>query len=207
MRLKKRFLLLFMFSSFMGKAQNDAIIVELVFIILQTVVEGVIKANTPDFAAHDGFIITNSNDTLKGLVRLNTPTLKTVKLYTSKKDSVIDISTISMIRMHNADSTFAQTNYTDFVHFKKSPYTLYRKVFTGSFELYDNCNYVNEKIGAIGSEFIVTKFNKPPLEITPTFGAKRELVDFINLHYHKQFKKSDFPKKVDVIKWLQKNDS
>jgi hypothetical protein len=207
MSIKKRFLLLFMFSSFMGKAQNDEIIIELVFILLKTVAEGVVNNISTNLVAHDGFIVTNSNDTLKGLVQLNIPTTKTVKLYTPNKDSIINISTISMIRINNYDSSFAQTNYTDFVRFKKNPFVLYRKIFSGSFELYDNCNYVNEKISTIGSEFIVTKFNKPDVKINPPFSAKRELIDFINLHYHKQFKKSDFPRKVDVIKWLQKNDS
>ncbi|MEO6304414.1 MAG: hypothetical protein ABIP51_14710 [Bacteroidia bacterium] len=176
---------------------------------------------------HNGLIVINA-DTIKGQIKIggggvfffndsvekcikkNKPFIRKVAsvvffpfINKDPKKNYIKAKKITFVRLYAADSLITKNGYMDFIHIGKSP-SLSRRIYSGSVEIFDNnyCTdeypgYIEDGLVVLDSGKIITAYNSAP---------KKYLVNYINKKFNKDFKTSDFKRRIDVIYWLKRND-
>lgn len=169
---------------------------------LGSVVEVAVRANHVDTEFHNGFIIVNS-DTVRGSVKFGSRRI----YYTNgiEKKS-FKIKKVTSVRLFAADTLITNNGYMDFIHLGKFSGILYRRIYSGSFEIYDSNFFSDEIPGYIGNDLIILDEGKIIQDPASSSLPKKYMVKCINKKFNKDLKTSDFARKVDVIKWLQLND-
>jgi hypothetical protein len=158
-------------------------------------------------AYHSGYAITNSNDTLKGNICLRTREISLIaKRNTINVDTIIEICDINSVRLFAADSLLNNKPYTDYIKLKDDKHYLWRQVYKGSFEIYDDLYASNERPGKTG-EFFMVKENDTPRIISGfwAISPKKNVINYVNERYSKNFSKKDFNEVTDIINWLKIN--
>lgn len=218
-------LLLIVFTRF-GLAQTiqETLIVGL----LQGASQIDFNGHPPEPVFHDGLMIINS-DTVKGQIKVswgkvyffNDSVKKTFKNHSfirkasgiifypfvrnNPKQNSIKSKKITSLRLFAADTLITKNGYTDFIHIGTSSH-LFRKIYSGSLEIYDYNNTTNESPGYIAEQLIVLDNGKMIEGISSETSAKKFLIKCINNKFNKNFVKTDFRHMVDIIKWLNHND-
>lgn len=177
---------------------------------------------------HKGFIVTNS-DTIKGQIRLGGKRIYFItdsmaKANKAKKPSMarkvtrfifspflrkdfdkkyIKMKQASFVRVYAEDTLITRNGFMDFNHIGPS-WLMYRKIYSGSIDIFDHTISTDENRGYIDDDLVVMDNGKI---ITSTYAiTKKYLVNCINKKFNKDFKTSDFRRKIDVIYWLKLND-
>lgn len=156
---------------------------------------------------HNGFLITVKNDTIKGKIKMTAKTKNAVIVKRNQKpDTVIKFENITQVRLYAYDSSLTTNSFTDYIKIPCCSKRLFRQIYNGKFQMFDELLYSNENIGMVGNEIII-KDNKQFKGITGfwTVNSKKSIIEYINIRYSKNFNKKDFKSKADIIKWLQTN--
>lgn len=177
---------------------------------------------------HNGLIVMNS-DTIKGQIKLvggrvyyfndsiekaikikNKPFYRKVLLIVwpyskDPKKNSIKAKKITSVRLFAADSLITKDRHMDFIHIDESP-ILFRRVYSGSLEIFDRAYTTDEGPGYITAGLVVLDKGKRIEDIPHYNDPKKYLVKCINKKFNKDFKTSDFRRLIDVINWLNKND-
>ena len=156
---------------------------------------------------HNGFLLTQNNDTIRGKVKMTAKINNAVTLKrNAKTDTIIKIANINQIRLFDRDSLLISNSFTDYIKIPDNPNKLFRQIYNGAFQVFDELHSSNENIGAVGNQIII-RDNKQFKEITGfwTVDSKKNILEYINVRYSKNFTKKDFKRKADIIKWLQSN--
>lgn len=194
----------------------------------QAVSEKGIPSSHIDAKFHNGLIIINT-DTIKGQIKIvgkrvhffNDSVEKCIKIknktlirkvalvlffpFVSKdpKKNFIKTAKVTSVRIFSADTLITKHSYMDFIHIDNSK-SLYRKIYSGSIEIYDDNYCTDEYPGYIEDRLVVVDNGTiiPPSNSSP----KKHLVTCINKKFNKDLKASDFKQRIDVIRWLKGND-
>lgn len=175
---------------------------------------------------HNGLIVINA-DTIKGQIKIagggvffyNDSVEKLIKaknkslirkvasflLFTSNdpKKNYIKSKKITFVRLFAADTMITKKGFMDFIHIGKS-LSFYRKIYSGSLEIYD-INYCTDEYPGYIENGLAVLDNGKIIEPS-SISAKKYLVESINNKFNKGFKASDFKRRLDVINWLKQND-
>ena len=219
-----RITLLLVFFNRLGFAQT---IPEMLFLgVLQGASQIDFNGHPPEPAFHNGLIIINS-DTIKGQIKVssskvyffNDSVKKAFKNHSfirkasgiifspfvnnNPKKNFIKTKEVTSVRLFAADTLITKNNHMDFIHIGNSP-RLCRRIYSGSLEIFDYSNTTDETPGYIAEELVVLDNGKiiPPSNSS----AKIYLVNCINKKFNKDYKTSDFKRRIDVIYWLKCND-
>ncbi len=200
--------------------------------VLLSIGQGISQIDIPsgplDAKFHNGLIVINT-DTIKGQIKIgsrkvlffndsvencikikNKPFIRKLALvllfpFVSKdpKKNYIKTKQITSIRLFAADTLITKSGHMDFVRIEKFPY-LYRRIYSGSVEIFDNNYCTDEYPGYIEDGLVVLDNGK----IIPSSNSspKKHLVNCINKKFNMDFKTSDFKRRIDVIYWLKRND-
>jgi hypothetical protein len=200
----------------------------MLFSLAKAISENGIPTGPLDAKFHNGLIVINK-DTIKGQIRVvgwgvfffNDSVEKSIKIKNKTfvrkvasvllfplvnkdpKKNYIKAKKITFVRLFAADTLITKNGYMDFIHIGKSQ-SLSRRIYSGSFEIFDNNNCTDEYPGYIENGLVVLDNGKiiPPSNSSP----KKYLVNCINKKFHKDYKTSDFKRRIDVIYWLKCND-
>lgn len=157
---------------------------------------------------HHGYVVANKNDTLRGNIRLRQDDDISIIIKRSglNIDTLIRVSDTKLVRLFDTDSLLNNQSYTDYVRIGKNKNDLWRQVYKGDFEIYDELYSSNENPGKIG-DYIVVKENEATKTIAGfwTISPKRNMVEYVNQKYDKNFKANNFNSKVEIINWLKLN--
>jgi hypothetical protein len=180
---------------------------------------------------HKGFIVLNT-DTLKGQIKVrgnkvcffndsieriikmkNKPLIRKVAsiiffpfINNDPKRNFIKANRINSVRLFASDTLLTRNNYMDFIHIANSS-VLYRRIYSGSIEIFDRNYNTDENPGYVADELIVMDNGKRISDVPNYSIPKKYLVECINKKFNKDFKTSDFRSKIDVIYWLYRNDT
>jgi hypothetical protein len=153
---------------------------------------------------HEGYLVTISNDTIRGKVILGRFTKKKdgIQIATDGKLHFYSLDNVALVRLNSHDSTINDFGYTDFKILGKKP-AIYRVLARDKIEVYDRLLYTNEKIGSLGEEIFVKDDDK----LVSTFKfwgwtRKTDLLSFVNSRYKTNFSKKDFASSVSMIKYI-----
>ncbi len=177
---------------------------------------------------HNGLIVINA-DTIKGQIKIDGGTVffyndsveKRIKaknkslirkvasvllfpfINNNPKRNHIKSKKINFVKLLAADTLITNDGYMDFIHIGKST-SFYRNIYSGSLAIYDLNYCTDEYPGYIENDLVVLENGK----IIPRSNnsTKKYLVNCINKKFNKDFKTTDFKKRIDVIHWLKAND-
>jgi hypothetical protein len=188
--------------------QNDRITNALLFSIYYNNLLNVQHNVAKPLNYHHGFIVANNNDTIIGNIRLRDE--DDISLIYKRAglniDTTIHVADIKNVRLFDADSLLNNHTYTDYVRIGKNKHELWRQVYKGNFEIYDEVYAANERPGKIG-DYLMVKENDIIKYISGfwTINPKRNMIDYINQKYDKKLKPNNFNSMVEVITWLKLN--
>jgi hypothetical protein len=157
---------------------------------------------------HSGVAVTSSGDTLKGNICLKEQSR--ISIVTKRNalniDTLIDVENVILVRLFDADSLLNNQSYTDYIKFEGDNHYLWRQVYKGNFELYDDLYASNESPGKTG-DFLMVKENGKSKTVSGfwTTSPKKKMIEYVNTRYSKDFTKKDFASVVDIINWLKLN--
>jgi hypothetical protein len=159
-------------------------------------------------AYHPGYTITGSNDTLWGNICLKEEDRISLvfKRNALNLDTTLRVCDVTMVRLFAADSLLNNQVYTDYVKLNNDKHCLWRQVYKGSFEIYDDLYASNERPGKTG-DYLVVKEQDASKTIAGfwAISPKKNMIDYVNSRYSKNFNRRDFASVVDVINWLKMN--
>ncbi len=159
-------------------------------------------------AYHPGYAITANNDTLWGNICLKEEDRISLvfKRNTLNFDTTIKVCDVNMVRLFAADSLLNNQVYTDYVKLNNDKHCLWRQVYKGSFEIYDDLYASNERPGKTG-DYLVVKEQEGSKTIAGfwAISPKKNMIEYVNSRYSKSFNQRDFASVVDVINWLKLN--
>lgn len=165
------------------------------------------ESNYKPLAYHPGYTITSNNDTLWGNICLKEEDRISLvfKRNTLNVDTTVKVCDVTMVRLFAADSLLNNQVYTDYVKLNDK-HCLWRQVYKGSFEIYDDLYASNERPGKTG-EYLIIKEQDGPKTIAGfwAISPKKNMIDYVNTRYSKNFNRKDFARVVDVINWLKIN--
>jgi hypothetical protein len=200
--------------------------------LLLTIGQGISETDFPSSSIrpkfHNGLIFIKS-DTIKGQIKVvgkrvyyfNDSVEKSIKLknktivrkvalvvffpFISKdpKKNFIKTKKVTAVRLFAADTLITKNDYTDFIHIGKSS-SIYRRIYSGSIQIFDHDFCTNENPGYINDALTVLD-NGKRMDM-PYDSPKKYLIKCINKKFQKDFKTSDFRHIIDVIYWLKLND-
>lgn len=157
---------------------------------------------------HHGFVIDNKNDTLNGNIRLRheDDISMIIKRDGLNIDTLIRVSDVKLVRLFDTDSLLNNQVYTDYVRIGKNKHDLWRQVYKGNFEIYDELYSSNENPGKVG-DYLVVKENNTIKTIAGfwTISPTRNMIEYVNQKYDKSFKPNTFRNSIEVINWLKRN--
>ena len=135
---------------------------------------------------HSGFVVANKNDTLRGNIRLRNA--DDISLITKRLglniDTAIRVCDVKFVRLFDTDSLLNNQSYTDYIRTEKDKNYLWRQVYKGNFEIYDDVYESNECPGKIG-EYLMVKENNTTKIISGfwAMSPKRNMIEYVNQKY------------------------
>lgn len=195
----------------------------------QAISENGIPSGPLDAKFHNGLIVINT-DTIKGQIKIsggrvfffNDSVEKCIKIknktvvrkvalvllfpFVNKdpKKNHIKANKITFVRLFAADTLITKNGYMDFIHIGKFP-SLYRRIYSGSVEIFDN-NYCTDEYPGYIEDGLVVMDNGKIIPSSSSRSPKKYLVNCLNKKFNKDFKTSDFKRRIDIIYWLKHND-
>lgn len=156
---------------------------------------------------HEGTVLLKNHDSLSGKIILENPyNFKNgiwinLKTQTKKRNSehFIPIDSVNRIIIMVSDTSVVHGQHTVFY---KSDKSLFRIIFdSDSLTISDRTRITNESPGFV-SDFI--RIHDKKNNRLYVLNGKKELTEFINRHFNKNFNVNDFKRKKDAIRYILK---
>lgn len=160
---------------------------------------------------HQGFIIKDNQDTLKGFVKLSAKKNLNNILFVSDtliNPQLIEVENVSLVKLFDADTTISNQTYTEYVKLGNNKKGLWRKIIAGkNISIYDNKRVCNEIPRYFSTDYLLIVQNNKEQYVMNFWDTspKKALIKKVNIFYGTRFTTKDFKNTQDIINWLKRN--